>query len=164
MESKVTAGFVFQKGDQIKNGSAVADIQSKTGTIVRIRPFNQISLTDLGFSDKPVTNIYLKAGGMLVRTDKLKKNDAFTISSPTTIAGVRGTLFSFDLQNGDIPRVKVFEGSVRVGINMDENEISPKDIALNPNFQKLHTFLNENEVIVESGKEASFDPTLIDLV
>ncbi len=163
-EMRASTGFVFQKGDQIKNGAHVADIQSETGSIVRIKPFSQISLSELGLEDKPVTNVYLKAGGMLVRTNKLQKNEVFTVTSPTTIAGVRGTMFSFDLQNGDIPRVKVFEGSVKVAINAELNEITPRDIALNPNFQKLHTFLKENEVIVEAGKEALFDPTLVDLV
>ncbi|MBM9499540.1 FecR domain-containing protein [Leptospira sp. 201903071] len=159
-----TPGLILKENDKIKTNSGSVDIQTGKGDIVRIKSFSQITLKEISKNGKPNTNLYVQAGELLIKTNKLKSKDSFLLSTPTAVAGVRGTTFSFELTNGKPPKVKVYEGAVAITFKISK-EIIDNGKALDKElYGEFVQFLEKNEVVLENGEESYVKPSLDEMI
>ncbi|MCW7493638.1 FecR domain-containing protein [Leptospira sp. 2 VSF19] len=163
-ESKVKIGDVVRPGDRIVTKLGRVDLQTYRGEVIRIKDNSDILFRDIAGESRPNTDIHMLAGNLLVKSVKLKSGQNLSVTSPTMVAGVRGTVFSFELDKGSIPEVKVYEGAVSVAF-----KTSPKLVEINEglsaeNYNRLVKTLEENEVVLEPGERLEVNPNLNELV
>jgi FecR protein len=157
-------GMILRENDEIKTSSGSIDIQTGKGDIVRIKSFSQITLKEISKKGKPHTNLYVQAGELLIKTNKLKSEDSFLLSTPTAVAGVRGTTFSFELTDGKPPKVKVNEGAFAITFKISK-EILENVKALDKElYGEFVQFLEKNEVVLENGEESYVKPNLDEMI
>ncbi len=135
---KPKKGDIISIGDTIKtSNNSIADIQIGDSSIIRIAQKTVFEFGELYseqitkktlFSTNTIqqNNIKIKltTGQILSNVKKLKKvENTYKISTPTSVVGVRGTIFSTEFSN-DQTNVNVIEGSVSVkNIIFPEEEI-----------------------------------------
>lgn len=163
-ESKAKIGDVVRPGDRVLTKLGRVDLQTFRGEVIRIKDNSDVLFRDLSGENHPNTDIHLWAGNLLVKSVKLKSGQNLSVSSPTMVAGVRGTVFSFELEKGSVPKVKVYEGAVAVAF-----KTSPKLLEINEglsveNYNRLVKTLEENEVVLEPGERLEVNPNLNELV
>lgn len=163
-ESKAKIGDVVRPGDRIVTKLGRVDLQTYRGEIIRIKDNSDILFRDIAGENRPNTDIHMISGNLLVKSVKLKSGQNLSVTSPTMVAGVRGTVFSFELDQGSVPKVKVYEGAVSVAF-----KTSPKLVEINEglsaeNYNRLVKTLEENEVILEPGERLEVNPNLNELV
>ncbi|RHX87821.1 FecR family protein [Leptospira stimsonii] len=163
---KITSapGLILKENDTIITSSGSVDIQTGSGDLIRIKSFSRITLKEISKSEKQNTNLYVQAGELLIKTNKLKSKDSFLLTTPTAVAGVRGTTFSFELSNGKPPKVKVYEGAVAITFKVPK-EIIEKSKALDKElYHEFVEFLEKNEVVLENGEESYVKPNLDEMI
>ena len=119
-------GYRLQKGDLVQTGSlTLIEIQIlPKGTVLKLAENSSFMLQGLGSGDEPVT-LSLVYGRVRAKVAKLSGKETFSIRSGSTVAGVRGTDFGFDMlikpsEGGTVatmvPRADVycFSGEVEV--------------------------------------------------
>lgn len=163
-ESKGKIGDVVRPGDRILSKLGKVDLQTYRGEVIRIKENSDVMFRDIAGENHPNTELHLWAGNLLVKSVKLKSSQNLSVTSPTMVAGVRGTVFSFELEKGSVPKVKVYEGAVSVAF-----KTSPKLVEINEglsveNYNRLVKTLEENEVILEPGEKLEVNPNLNELV
>ncbi len=103
-------GERLQAPDGIRTGDGSVDLQSRRGVTLRIRKFTEVRLGSLGTPTQD--GLHLKNGSILARMDRKSRQEEFQVTSPTSIASVRGTTFSVTVEDGKRPTVKVMDGKV----------------------------------------------------
>ncbi len=127
----VEQDIALQKNDMIKTGpDGKARIVLEDESVIVIGPLSlfKISFVEINnTTGKKNSGFYLEEGMARAKVSKLTTDDsAFTISTPTAVAGVRGTEFAVEsLKDKNITTVTVFEGAVEVGdrINKFKNAV-----------------------------------------
>lgn len=163
-EAKAKLGDVVRPGDRILTKLGRVDLQTYRGEVIRIKDNSDVLFRDIAGENRPNTDLHLWAGNLLVKSVKLKSGQNLSVTSPTMVAGVRGTIFSFELEKGSVPKVKVYEGAVSVAF-----KTSPKLVEINEglsieNYNRLVKTLEENEVVLEPGERLEVNPNLNELV
>ncbi|MCG6141545.1 FecR domain-containing protein [Leptospira mtsangambouensis] len=163
-ESQAKIGDVVRPGDRILSKLGRVDLQTYRGEVIRIKDNSDVLFRDIAGENHPNTELHLWAGNLLVKSVKLKSSQNLSVTSPTMVAGVRGTVFSFELEKGSVPKVKVYEGAVSVAF-----KTSPKLVEINEglsveNYNRLVKTLEENEVVLEPGERLEVNPNLNELV
>lgn len=163
-EAKAKLGDVVRPGDRILTKLGKVDLQTYRGEVIRIKDNSDVLFREIAGENRPNTDIHLWAGNLLVKSVKLKSGQNLSVTSPTMVAGVRGTIFSFELEKGSVPKVKVYEGAVSVAF-----KTSPKLVEINEglsieNYNRLVKTLEENEVVLEPGERLEVNPNLNELV
>ncbi|EMJ98032.1 FecR family protein [Leptospira alstonii] len=159
-----TPGLILQENDLVRTSSGSIDIQTANGELIRVRPYAKLTLKSISDDQHGETNLYVQAGELLVKTNKLKTNKSFFISTPTTVAGVRGTTFSFELTKGKSPKVKVYEGSVAIAFKIPK-EILEVDKAKDEElYKEFITFLEKNEIVLEDGEASYVKPNIDQMI
>ncbi|MEQ9365932.1 MAG: FecR family protein, partial [Leptospirales bacterium] len=123
-EISAQIGVVLKEKDVIQTGQGPMDLQTTTGSTVRVRPYTRLELTSL--LTNQTVKLDLKNGAVSARVRRSSAGENFTVTTPTAIAGVRGTAFvvSEDPEKGAI--VTVVEGSVAMSPRAtDKNEPTP---------------------------------------
>ncbi|AOP35750.1 transcriptional regulator [Leptospira tipperaryensis] len=161
---KSSIGLILRENDTIKTASGSIDIQTGKGDLIRIKSFSQITLKEISKSGKPNTNLYVQAGELLIKTNKLKSKDSFLLTTPTAVAGVRGTTFSFELTNGKPPKVKVYEGAVAITFKVPKEIIENSKALDKELYSEFVEFLEKNEVVLENGEESYVKPSLDEMI
>ncbi|PJZ56282.1 FecR family protein [Leptospira barantonii] len=157
---KPSVGLILKENDQLQTASGSIDIQTGNGEIIRVKSYTKLVLKNISNPQKKETNLYVQAGELLIKTNKLKTNESFYISTPTTVAGVRGTTFSFELTNGKPPKVKVYEGAVAISFKIPKEILADKEAQDKELYQEFITFLEKNEVVLENGEASYVKPDL----
>ncbi|TGM08361.1 transcriptional regulator [Leptospira barantonii] len=157
---KPSVGLILKENDQLQTASGSIDIQTGNGEIIRVKSYTKLVLKNISNPQKKETNLYVQAGELLIKTNKLKTNESFYISTPTTVAGVRGTTFSFELTNGKPPKVKVYEGAVAISFKIPKEILADKEAKDKELYQEFITFLEKNEVVLENGESSYVKPDL----
>ena len=103
-------GEMLQAPDAITTGDGNVDLQSRRGVALRVRKFTELRLGALGVASGD--GLHLRNGGIMARMDRASRAEEFNISTPTSIASVRGTTFSVSVEDGKRPIVKVMDGKV----------------------------------------------------
>lgn len=163
---KITSapGLILRENDTIKTNSGSVDLQTGKGDVIRIKSFSQITLKEISKTGKSNTNLYVQAGELLIKTNKLKSKDSFQLTTPTAVAGVRGTTFSFELAGGKPPKVKVYEGAVAITFKVPKELIENSKALDKELYGEFVEFLEKNEVVLENGEESYVKPSLDEMI
>lgn len=116
-----TEGMSLSQGASVKTGaSAEAILNMGAGGAVKISALALVKIDALTAeaSGGSKTELSLDKGRVLARTEKLKTADsAFTVRTPTAVAGVRGTAFECAIApETNQVTVSVVEGNVSVSV------------------------------------------------
>lgn len=143
-----SVGSILNVNDTVitANKSSI-ELDLGKGNTVRVKSNSEFSVKKLlSSSSKTEQEVFLGRGMALVNVNKQKKEDTFNITTPTVIAGVRGTKFQVEVnpeKNAkESTRVTVAEGSVAI-TKKNENGLpaTPEPIQI----------LEANEIAIEKG-------------
>lgn len=158
-EEKAQLGALLKTGDNVVTGdNGKVDIQFADGSSIRISPksaidFAKLSQDNAGTTD---TQIALVSGKVFAKVNKAKKEDNFTVVTPTAIAGVRGTSFIVETAEGKPAKVKVVEGAVAFAPRVPALEkLSKEEISKNADLKKLQESIAKAEVILEKDQAST---------
>lgn len=163
-ERIASLGDVIRPGDRILSKLGKVDLQTYRGEVIRIKENSDVLFRDLSGDSRPNTDLYIWTGNLIVKSVKLKSNQVLSITSPTMVAGVRGTIFSFELEKGSVPKVKVYEGAVSVAFKTGPKLIEQNDGISKENYERFVKTLEENDVVLEPGESLEVNPNLNELV
>ncbi|MDZ4726627.1 MAG: lipoprotein LipL45 [Leptospira sp.] len=157
-QEKAQLGTALKAGDHVVTGdSGKVDVQFPDGSSIRISPksvidFSKLSQNSAGTSQ---TEIALVSGKVFAKVNKAKKDDDFTVVTPTAIAGVRGTSFIVESETGKPSKVKVVDGSVAFSNRVPALEkLSAEEINGSESLKKLQESVSSSEVILEKNQES----------
>lgn len=125
----------------IHTTNGTVDLQSRAGAVVRVRKYTVVRLGALGSTAGK--GLHLRNGSVLAKLKRRSQADEFAITTPTSIASVRGTTFSVSVEDGRQPTVRVLDGSVAVA---PQAEIKTGEQT---------ALIKGKEVVVEQGSVAS---------
>ena len=128
---KANVGDKITQGMTVRTGvKSVVDIYFE-GSVIRILENSSVVMKELvkNLSDnKELTELYVQNGKMFSQvTRKLTENEKFRVSTPTSVAGVRGTEFLVSEEDGK-SRVSCVEGAVAVRDALEEDDASFVDV------------------------------------
>ncbi|TGN17982.1 lipoprotein LipL45 [Leptospira idonii] len=166
-EEKAQLGISLKTGDNIVTGdNGKVDVQFPDGSSIRISPksvidFSKLSQNNSGTTD---TQIALVSGKVFAKVNKAKKEDNFTVVTPTAIAGVRGTSFIVESPEGKPSKVKVVDGAVALAPRVPALEkLSADEINANADLKKLQDSLSNVEVVLEKNQASSVTGKALEL-
>jgi hypothetical protein len=110
----------LEESDRIKTGAdSFAEILIDDGSLIRVEEDSEIVLSELyaDYRTKRIeASIFLKLGRLLSNVSRfVDRRSRFSVRTPTTVAGVRGTEFIVETTAAQQTEVGVFEGDVFVG-------------------------------------------------
>ncbi len=156
-EEKAMLGSAFKTGDKIITGpKSKVDIQIGEGTALRLAPNTRLEFTQLiqNPNGNAETKILLNNGKLFAKVNKENKNDAFNISTPSLVAGVRGTAFILEIKKDEMASIKVVEGSVAISPRVPFFEKIPlEEIEKNAGLKKINQTLQGSEMILEKDQQ-----------
>ncbi|MCM8773389.1 MAG: FecR domain-containing protein [Candidatus Omnitrophica bacterium] len=97
-------GMVLREEDTIRtkgNSYALLSLRGEEEAIVEIKENSELMLSELGIDEEGVTRtlLDLAIGEVLIKVDKLRERGSnFEVKTPTSIVGVRGTIFSVKVE------------------------------------------------------------------
>ena len=157
-EIPARVGFMVRAGDVIKTTQGTLDLQTRSGSAIRIKQFTTVSVTALVDAN---TRLRLRRGEMLAKVKRSSKSEKFNVVTPTAIAGVRGTTFSVNYSDDAAPPViKVMEGRVAMSPRVKALEkFTREDIEKTPALKKLAA-IEKEEIIIEKETSGTLDANL----
>jgi len=160
-EVAATIGMVVNETDQIKTTTGSVDLQTRAGSAIRIREFTTVTVAGLEGPSGGNTKIQMNHGSLMANVNKASASDNFSVVTPTAVAGVRGTRFSVDVQDGQSPKVKVVDGKVALAPRIAAlDNLSQEQIDSNPELKKLSELSATTEVVLADKTEATLNPEL----
>lgn len=114
-ERQVAINSVAQRQQRVRTASARAELQFNTGAIARLAQNSSLTVGDCA---------QLRRGTVLV-------NGPLNGCTTSTLAGVRGTLYTLEVDEADQTIIRVFEGEVMVSPR-PADEVTPEDRAPEP--------------------------------
>ena len=169
-EEKAKLGVTLQEGDVLETfEKSKVDIQFPDGANLRIGANSKIDLSKLAMNNagNKETQLQLVSGKVFAKVNKEKKDDSFSVVTPTAIAGVRGTSFVVESEAGKKSVVKVIDGKVafQPSLKVNANEMNANEIILNQNEgtelntasvnlndeKKVEAFLKNTKLKVENS-------------
>lgn len=102
-------------GDRVSTGKkSLAVIKFLDNSLLRVREQSQITITSDASGGGTIKEVNIINGSLGFDVKKLKQNDQFKFTSPTSVASIRGTKGKFGSgDNGDT--VIVTDGIVKIG-------------------------------------------------
>jgi hypothetical protein len=160
-EVPAAIGMVVYEKDLIRTENGTVDLQTRTGSAVRVREMTSLTVAKIAGQDGGETRINVEHGGMLANVKKASANEGFNVATPTAIAGVRGTSFSVEVDPFErTSSVKVFDGKVAMAPRIQALETAkPEEIESNPALRKMAE-LAKKEVVIEEKKEGRLNPDI----
>lgn len=156
-EIPAKVGMVVNENDVIKTTNGTVDLQTKNGSAVRIKNFTTVTIAKLYGEGASDTRLSMQHGSLMASVKRSSANENFSVVTPTAIAGVRGTTFTVDANEGEAPRIKVLDGRVAVAPRVAALEnLSQEQIQQDANLRSLQA-LTQNEVVVDQNREAVLD-------
>ena len=132
-------GAPLKQNDVIRT-SELSFCDLKLGdSLVRIKEKSTVLLSSL-MQNNGSENIGLELslGKALCKPKKLLKSEQFTVKTPTAIAAVRGTNFTVETDANKTTRIKVFDGSMKIGKRVGQ-------------FEKYEEEIINNSSLIEQG-------------
>jgi len=156
-ELPTKVGMIVKQNDIIRTESGTVDLQTRSGSAVRIREMTKITIAAL--SGGTETKINMDHGGLLANVKKAGSGENFSVVTPTAIAGVRGTTFSVEVGEDSRSSVRVLDGSVAMKPRVVALEkMDAQQIKADPNLQKLADIQAKSEVVLEKETQGRLDP------
>ncbi|MBX7058018.1 MAG: FecR domain-containing protein [Leptospirales bacterium] len=157
MQAKV--GMVVNENDTIKTTNGTVDLQTRSGSAVRIKNFTTVTIAKLYGEGSADTRLSMQHGSLMASVKRTSGSENFSVTTPTAIAGVRGTTFTVDAVEGESPRVRVLDGRVAVSPRIAALEnLSQDQINGDQNLRNMQQIAQQHEVVVEDNSEATLDP------
>jgi hypothetical protein len=136
--ASAATGEIISVNDSIATGiDSVCDL--KVGSsLVRVKEKSIVSVAKfLKSGDVEDAKVSLEVGKMLCKPKKLLKSDSFTVSTPTAVAGVRGTSFTVEAGANKTTSIMVLDGKVQVAKRLKQFEGNDEKIlAVSPTLEK----------------------------
>ena len=102
---KVSANDIISTGKHSSCDIKIGD------SIIRVKEKSKLRVSELShLNNIEKTTVGLDIGKMLCKTKRLLKKESFTVKTPTSVAGVRGTKFSVESDTKKTARIK---GSIK---------------------------------------------------
>jgi hypothetical protein len=159
-EERAQLGASVKTGDTIVTGDkGKVDLQFNNGSSIRISPATTLDFAKIAYNSNGSTDtqISLASGKVFANVNKAKKDDSFSVVTPTAIAGVRGT--SFIVENDaklNKAKVKVVDGSVAMAPRIPALENATQEqIEASEGLKSLQASIQKVEVILEKGQETT---------
>jgi len=150
---KATLGQRVQKDDQIKTaprGNAI--VQFANIGIIKVLSSSEISFSSL--DKKGQISIHNHNGNVFSKIAKLRKGQKYRVTTPTAVAGVRGTEFLSRYRNGK-SKFYVREGKIAVGPPVATNAMTT-DTSVEPDLTASKMVVQEQ--IIEAGRVGVIEP------
>jgi hypothetical protein len=120
-ESPAKSGDILQGGDIVKTGaSASAELYVKDQGIIRV---SANSVLDIAALAKERTEMKVNNGSAAFFLKKQGRTGEFSVTSPTAIAGVRGTVFLVEVAKTGDSKVALFDGAIELQNNQGQKII-----------------------------------------
>lgn len=160
-EVPAAIGMIVYEKDLIRTENGTVDLQTRTGSAVRVREMTSLTVSKIAGKDGGETRIDMEHGGMLANVKKASANEGFSVATPTAIAGVRGTSFSVEVDPFErTSSVKVIEGKVAMAPRIKILEsATPEQIEKDPALKKIAE-LQSREVVIEEKSEGRLNPDI----
>ncbi len=154
-------GMLVYEEDMIRTEKGKIDLQTKTGSSIRIKEMTSLNVKSITSDSGGETNLEMDHGNMIANIEKATSKEEFKVATPTAIAGVRGTTFTVEVDPFEkTSSVKVLEGKVSLKPRVVLLEkVSAEEIEKNQELKNLKE-LEKKEVIVEENQEAQLDPSI----
>ncbi len=118
-------GMQLYEGDIVKTGGrSKVVIELDDGSITQLASLATMKMEKMRKSLKGKnTNLDVEIGKTWMKVKKLnRKRDAFNVSTPTAVAGVRGTYFSTEVEETTDSTFDVFDGEISVAQNQNRGQ------------------------------------------
>lgn len=132
---------VAQRRQQVRTGSSRAELRFNTGAIARLAQNSRLTVGDCA---------RLHRGTVLV-------NGAINGCTQSTVAGVRGTIYTLDVNGTGQETIRVFEGEVIVSSALDDEV---EEISLAKQLPTLSLPRAIDNLPMPSGEDADETPTV----
>lgn len=158
-EAPATIGMIVYQNDLIRTENGTLDLQTRTGSAVRVREMTSLTVAKIAGVDGGETRINIEQGGMLANVKKASLDESFNVATPTAIAGVRGTSFSVDIDPFEqTSSIKVLDGKVAMAPRIVVLETATQEeIKNSPALTKLAK-IQSQEVVLEEKTQGRLDP------
>lgn len=144
---ELRSGAILKENDTVMTKNGSVDMQSRNGSVLRVRKFSTVRIASL---IEGKSRFALENGSVLARVKRQSAHDEFRISTPTSIASVRGTTFSVEVTEGKNPQVRVYAGKVAMRPRVPALEkYSAEEVKKDPVLLRLSNTLKKKEVILE---------------
>jgi hypothetical protein len=115
--SPLVEGEAIAEGDHLMTaGRSRAELILADGSVVRLGPDSDLTLSKLAFEEKTETltaKLHLALGKLWTHVEKVKEGGSYEVETDRAVAGVRGTEFRVDASE-EAHAVEVYEGKVHV--------------------------------------------------
>lgn len=154
-------GMFVYEDDSIRTEKGKIDLQTKSGSAIRIKEMTYLSVKSLSNEAGGETNLEMENGNIIANIKKATSKEDFKVATPTAIAGVRGTTFTVEVDPFEkTSSVKVLEGKVAVKPRVIPLEkASKEEIEKDPALKQLKELENK-EIIIEENQSAKLDPSI----
>jgi hypothetical protein len=158
-EIAATIGMIVFEKDLIRTENGTVDLQTRTGSAVRVREMTSLTVSKIAGKDGGETRIEMDHGGMLANVKKASASEGFNVATPTAIAGVRGTSFAVEVDPFNrTSSVKVLDGKVAMSPRIEAVEnATAEEIEKDPALKKMAE-LQSKEIILEEKTEGHLNP------
>lgn len=136
-----SVGDLLLRNDQIitfKDSSV--DLLLPGGSVLRLKENSDLLLADLSAQ----TNLHLKSGNLLMAVKKMQNNETMQITTPTTIAAVRGTSF---LISNDSNTIAVLTGKLLIQKDNESVVAEPMRQVKTDEKRLSTTTLSQNKIV-----------------
>lgn len=164
-DRKLVFGDHITDSDTLVTGKkSLCDLQiveSEAGVVIRIKEDSEFKIDPSENPDGADVNLALKKGSSLFKiNNKLAKNQSVKVSTPTMVAGVRGTSFALEISKKGDSGIQVIEGSVSSRPAIAEIESLPEEVKTNSQaIQAVEASLSKNEIVLEAGQKITVSKT-----
>jgi len=119
------AGMKLFEGDVVKTGTrSKVVIELDDGSVTQLTSLSNMTMEKMrrGLRGKS-TDLDMEVGKSWMKVKKLdQKRDKFNVSTPTAVAGVRGTYFSTEVERTTDSTFDVFDGAIQVSQRSDPSQ------------------------------------------
>jgi len=147
-------GDILTEGDKISTSAkSVCDLEFAPQTISRLSSDADLTITQAAIetkkglfkkSENKNINLNLAKGALLSKVKKLGEKESFKVSTPSAVAGVRGTFFKV-ANTANLTKVDVISGVVAV-TNLISNTISTVTAGQSLSISKENGELQSSEM------------------
>jgi hypothetical protein len=117
---KPQIGTLLELSDIVLTGNrSVVEVEFSNGSVIRVKSNSEFAIKQIAVSSNGTQEeVFLQRGMLAADVKKRKQSDTFNVSTPTVIAGVRGTRFQVEVNPlkgaTESTKVTVSEGSVGI--------------------------------------------------
>ncbi|MDH5657701.1 MAG: FecR domain-containing protein [Spirochaetia bacterium] len=155
-DARIKTGDLLHSGTEVvvgrKSGCDLQVRDADSSIMIRLHENTSYQLTARLVGKTTEFKSRLDHGMAQFRIDKMTTSEQVKISTPTSIASVRGTRFDMQVDSTGNTKTTVYEGAVAARPSIQELDDLPPDlIARSLTFDNAVTSLDKHEKVIEAG-------------